>query len=451
MNIDSTDREIQQREIPVPYKNTRENSESQIQVEIEEEEIYETPNDYNENQVQMASKRSVKEFNMKLDTSSPRFIISTNNNDNIYNRINELELALRNEILKNEETQALNLALKEMIENFQFGDNNNGDYERSKESVKIGEILKEERSLKSREKENMMKSQKIEERDEEIFQLKEELQKEKEKNRGLEDQIYDLRDINKQANRDLKLAIESVKAAQDLENRFNDAQNENSMLKKENIQLKKLKESEMNQSHFNEEELKEQFKLTIDEIKIKYEEVLEELGRQNEEKDQEIEELKNKLKSKTHDKGDLKKNEKFDDLSRKEFEKLLEDNYKLKEEKEDLLNEIEDLKGKINGISAREVREIRELKREIEEKNDNIQNLISQLEENSINGDAEEDFQRENEISQLNRELLMNEDKMKKNSFQLRMIYSRVTFILKRITGRTFIDKSKHFNNFFSQ
>lgn len=111
------------------------------------------------------------------------------------------------------------MALKEMIESFQFtgGVNTEESTYRKKESVKIGEVLKEERTTRAIENMGVIESEKEMELRNEILNLKEELHKEMEKNSQLEEQIYDLRDINEQANRDLKLAIESVKQAQDLE------------------------------------------------------------------------------------------------------------------------------------------------------------------------------------------------------------------------------------------
>lgn len=386
----------------------------------------------------------MKEFKMKLDTSSPKFIIE-GSNDQLVQKISELEFALRTEILKNEETQALNMALKEMIESFQFtgGVNTEESTYRKKESVKIGEVLKEERTTRAIENMGVIESEKEMELRNEILNLKEELHKEMEKNSQLEEQIYDLRDINEQANRDLKLAIESVKQAQDLEKNFKETQSENFQLKKAILEIEKSKDNEKGDSSFDKEELKAEFKMTIDNIKNKYEEVLEELGRQNEEKDLEIDELKSKIKEEVHfRRNNDKRSNEFDHESRKELEKLLNENFKLKKDNDDLLNQNEELKGKIDGFTAREIQEIRELKREIEEKNENIQNLISQLEENSINGDDSKN-DRENAMNKLGRELEMTEDRMRKNSFQLRMVYSRVNYILKRITGRSFIDKSK--------
>jgi hypothetical protein len=54
------------------------------------------------------------------------------------------------------------------------------------------------------------------------------------------------------------------------------------------------------------------------------------------------------------------------------------------------------------------------------------------------------------EVQTLSREVELIDEKMKKNNFQLRMVYSRVNYMLGRVTGRTYIDKSKYFVILFS-
>ena len=95
-------------------------------------------------------KRPIKEYSMKLD-ANPTMVINTGYNDNLNRRISELEFALSQEILKNEETQAMNLALKEMIENLQitlkqrgkgdFGSLRGAGIGTTLDSVKIREAL----------------------------------------------------------------------------------------------------------------------------------------------------------------------------------------------------------------------------------------------------------------------------------------------------------------------
>lgn len=434
INIDSSEREIQKSQIPVPYSESEANNiEFKDEVEIKRS-VYNPPD----------AGKGVKEFSMKLDAGSSRFAIPSQGfGDDVNNQILELEYALRTEILKNEETQAMNMALKEMIENFQFngqGMNQIGQGYQKKDSVRIGDVVKGERVSKTND--GVISTERELELKTEIMNLQEELQTVRIKNQDFEEQIYDLRDINQQANRDLKLAIESVKQAKDIESRFKKVQEENLSLKKEIINIQKHNEEVEGENDFDKEELKHQFKRTLDEIKNKYEEVIEELSNQNEEKGEKIKELNSKLHDEIANKReDDKRNNEFDLESKKELDRLFEENYKLKKEKDECLNEIESLKGKITGMNTKEVREIRELKREIEEKNENIQSLILQLEDNSINGDNDT-TQRENEISMLNRELNQADEKIRKSNFQLRLVYSKVNYILKRITGRTFLDKS---------
>jgi len=120
----------------------------------------------------------------------------------------------------------------------------------------------------------------------------------------------------------------------------------------------------------------------------------------------------------------------------------LTENLDLKKGKDQLFNEVEKLKRDLEGYSEREVREIRELKREIEEKNEGIQTLIHQIEETSVQEEGV-NGRNNNEVVQLSREIELIDDKMRKNNFQLRMVYTRVNFMLKRLTGRNYIDSSK--------
>ena len=447
LNLESTEREIQNTKIPVPYQisNSASKPENYGLSSHQIEGIY-GPN-YGEKSSPFKGveikprKRKVKEFSMKLDTSSPRFFMGGSGSDNLNRRISELEEALTNEILKNEETQALNIALQEMIESVQDSAKFRGD--EGTKSVKIGEILKSEKKGNS----GVIESEQEMELKMELIEVKENLQKEQLRYRQLEEQILDLREINQQANKDLKFAIESVKHANHLEEKYEEMKKQ---CQRYEMRLKEMEDNEQEEQmnkHFDENELKEEFKRTIDTIKGKYETVIEELTEQNELKEKEFEQFKSRFARERDEmlsevKDTMKWKNDFDKESKKEIEKLLNENLNLKKENDNLKNEVQDLKNNLENYSEREVRQIRELKKELEEKNEGIQSLIAQIEDQSQIEDQAGN--RNNvEVVQLSKEIELIEEKMRKNNFQLRMVYTRVNYMLKRLTGRNFIDSSK--------
>ena len=255
----------------------------------------------------------------------------------------------------------------------------------------------------------------------------------------LDEQISDLRDINHQANKDLKLAIESVKQAKEMEEGFNGLQTQNHNLKLElqrlTIQLEQAKV--VSSKAIDEEKLRAEFKETLEEIKHKYEIALEKSAQETQELAEKLEGLSRQVEEPvvTHQHRDLERE------NRRELARLLDENCTLKNERDSMEEEIEELKSRIDVLSQREVREIRKLKNELEDKNESIQRLIAQIEAVESDDDGREDTLVA-EVDIWKREAEVKEDRLKKVNAQLRMVYTKINYMIKRITGRSLLDDS---------
>ena len=111
-------------------------------------------------------------------------------------------------------------------------------------------------------------------------------------------------------------------------------------------------------------------------------------------------------------------------------------------EKEEKLTKLQDQLTRLAYTSEEENRQkdaqIQQLIRELNEMGDQDSDIHSRQ---KLGGNSTPSLQ--GEVLNLSNQVEMKDEKLRKHHFHLRMIYQTMNQILSRITGRTFIDKSK--------
>lgn len=375
------------------------------------------------------------------------------------NKISELEYALRQEMLKNEETQAMNYALKQVIEEFQHSKRGPRLSNPSLNSVRISDVVSN--SGHKQTQKGAINSEKEMELKIEVLNLSEKLETQTSRNLKFQAQMEDLRQINEQANKDLKLAIESVKQAKEIEDqnqilieKNKELQEKIDFLEAEKDASQVLDQSNLQLSKMQEEDLKKEFKVTIDKIKEKYEAVIKDLTMEKQKLTEQVKEksfdISREFRKSSRQSGQYSQivGNDYEFETRKELEKLLFQNSELRREKVEIQAKCDEYLEKIHKLNETIAKLKQSNEDEVSQKQFQIRELMSQLEDQETNqlsaiksNPADESLQ--GEVQVLNREIEMIDQKLKKNNFLLRMVYSRVNYMLGRVTGRQYIDKSK--------
>lgn len=384
--------------------------------------------------------------------------------DQLRGRISELEYALRQEMLRNEETQAMNYALKQVIDEFRSTKQPHRFSKSSSDNVRISEVVSNSARKNSEistphfTQKNVHSEREMELKIE-ILNLSEKLEMQTSKNNKLQGQLQELREINEMANQDLKIAIESVRQAKSLEDQKKFLMSENQELKDqiEHLQAEEeaskiLDQSASQYSRINENQLKREFKQTIDQIKQKYEDVIHKLELEHDQKIKQMSQHDDPPQPKFQQRGIMS-----GDMTKEinqELESLQKMNGSIRKEKLDLLTTLAEKEDKLVKLERHIEKLVGSHEQENKQKAAQIQQLIQEL--NQIGDNKSEVGSRsaagknsnslQGEVMNLSKEVEFRDEKLRKHSFHLRMIYQTVNQILGRITGRTFIDKSKTLN-----
>lgn len=290
-----------------------------------------------------------------------------------------------------------------------------------------------------KEKENS--NFKISQISKENFQYREEIQNLLEQVQEYQNQIDELRQINENAKNNMGLAIQSVEKAKELEKNYKNLQNQNSKLAQELQAVRKnWKDAQGLLNNFETKKEKE------DSYEIEKSETLR--ARLAETQNQ-LDEARNEIKTLLREK--LKLLDKQEEsptrngLNKRqretieEIEIIMKEKAELQDTIDTLLETKDNLELKIQESERKSTEQLRKLKEDLEEKSKNIEALVSELESSSYRGEEEDKLKRALDLQK--RQNFKLEEKSNEEIYQLRMLYSRVNYILQRITGRNLSDK----------
>lgn len=410
----------------------------------------------------MSKNAAVQEFTMKLP-NQPDFTYASAPNryhavgggpsggGDLHKRCILLEEALREEILKSEETQSENEALKELLEIYQINGGadtiSNGGFglqNSTQNSVRIRDVVQSDRKqrgssmgnspnikieVESEQREIPPQPQQLavspinnEEREmmiEEIEELRQTILE-------YEEELKSMRDINETAKAELGVAIEGLQQARELDQ-------ENQILVGEVQNLREHIQHQQQQGPTPEidvDEIKNRFKSEMDQLRDHYDSNIQEITLQNNN-------LKEQLEAAIGQDSEYKQFEMKIQQLQEQVNISEQENIILKTERQNY-EEIAQESDKLDSDSI----QMDDLRQQIEEKNRQIDELSCNLDSATSRFNNSEQFAASSNWRR-EREMEIIEEKSERQTMDLRQLHSKMGALLQNVNGRVSDSSSK--------